>query len=134
MGLIGVVLIVFGVLALAAGAREVRSQRTMRREGIRSVGTVLRYITYQSRDTESPGPRYAPVVRYRDEHGQIREFEGKIQTSIQRPAVGQSVRVVQRRGRPGSARLDTAGNKALSLVMPLGIGIVFLAVALIMRP
>lgn len=134
MGLIGYALIIGGVLALLGGVLEVRTRARMRRDGLRLVGTVQRHHAYRSRDTDSPGPTYAPVVRYQDERGQIREFESKVRTSVRRPSVGQQVPVIYLPGRPESARLDTAGRNALSLFLTFGIGTVLLAVALIMRP
>ena len=133
MGFISAVLIVLGVLALVGGVREIRTQRAMRRTGIHAIGIVLRHVIYDSRDLDSPGPTYAPVVRFQDEHGRFCEFESRVRTSRQRPAVGQNVAVVHPPGRPGSALLDTVGRKALDLFLAFGCGLVFLVAGVIIR-
>ncbi|MFD3942005.1 DUF3592 domain-containing protein [Streptomyces sp. NPDC058579] len=121
-----ILLVLAGLLCVAGGLWEARTQVRMRRYGVRSEGVVLRHeITEQ----EGNSRVYAPVIGFRDEHGTHREFTSELKGSPRSPRAGAHVQVVHLPGRPETARLDTVAYKVTVLALAFGVGAVFLTVA-----
>ncbi|MEU4266488.1 DUF3592 domain-containing protein [Streptomyces sp. NPDC026092] len=121
-----ILLLLAGLVCVAGGLREVRTQTRMRRSGVRSEGAALRH---EVTSREGNSRVYSPVVGFRDEHGTHREFTSDLSGSPRSPREGVRVRVVHLPGRPETARLDTVAYKVTVLALAFGVGAVFLTVA-----
>ncbi|MGW2013337.1 DUF3592 domain-containing protein [Streptomyces sp. NPDC001927] len=121
-----ILLVLAGLVCVAGGVREARTQVRMRRSGVRSEGVVLRH---EVTSREGNSRVYSPVVGFRDEHGTHREFTSDLSGSPRSPREGARVRVVHLPGRPETARLDTVAYKVTVLALAFGVGAVFLTVA-----
>ncbi|WP_033343169.1 DUF3592 domain-containing protein [Catenuloplanes japonicus] len=114
-----------GVLGISAGVREVRRQRTLARDGVQVTGHVYRVDV----ERDSDGATYRPLIAYRDENGVEQKFRSSLSGGRERHPVGSEVPLRYVPGRPGLVDIDTTHNKAFSLLLTFGIGVVFLSVA-----
>jgi uncharacterized protein DUF3592 len=116
--------LVGGVMVLVAGLTQVLKVPRLRRDRIRTVGRVTGVKPF---DTDE-GRMYAPVVAFADEHGGAREFTAEWGVRGGQHDVGDEVAVTYPPGRPEDARLSTGLQNALTFVLPLGLGGIFILV------
>lgn len=120
-----VLAVVAGGFCIFAGFREVGKQRRLVREGVPVTGWVYR----MDRKRDSDGTSYTPVIAFRDENGIEHKFRLTLSEGTVKHPVGSQVPLRYVPGRPDLVDLDTRRYKFLSLLLPFGIGTVFIAVA-----
>ncbi|MFG1605856.1 DUF3592 domain-containing protein [Actinoplanes sp. NPDC049265] len=126
---IGVLIkLVGGAMVLVAGLVQVLKVPRLRRNRVRTVGRVTGVKPF---DTDE-GRLYAPVVAFADEHGGAHKFTAEWGTGGGQHDLGDEVPVTYPADRPEDARLSSTMQNALTFVLPLGLGGVFILVGLIL--
>jgi hypothetical protein len=117
-----------GLLALVAAVKEAKTQRLLDRQGLRAVGTVIRYDRKQ--DPEG-GTSYYPVIAYADAQGIARETNSIVSGKRKWP-IGREVPVVFLPQAPAKARIDTNFQRRARVVIPFLVGTVIITVAIVL--
>ena len=121
-------LLVAGLALIGVGIHETVLQYRLRRGGTRTEGLVV----HHSRSTGTRGEggaTFTAVVEFTDAQGRPHRIQARTSGVENLPVGGRTpVRYLPRT--PGTARVDLAGKRVESLVLPLGAGGLFLAVAI----
>ncbi|MFF7609220.1 DUF3592 domain-containing protein [Streptomyces parvulus] len=121
-------LLVAGLAMIGVGIHETVLQYRLRRGGTRTEGLVV----HHSRSTGTRGEggaTFTAVVEFTDTQGRPHQFQART-SGVKHLPVGARTPVRYLPHSPGTARVDLAGKRAESLVLPLGAGGLFIAVAI----
>jgi len=117
-----------GLLTLVFAAKEVWLQRTLRRDGVRVVGTVERFER-SSGDSEGGGSSLYPIVAFADAGGNVHRCRG---ASSRKWPIGREVPVIYPSGAPGKARIDMRSERGTVVALLLVAGLAFTSVSLVL--
>ncbi|WP_329471300.1 DUF3592 domain-containing protein [Streptomyces sp. NBC_01723] len=120
-------LLLAGLAVVGAGIHEAVLQRRLRRAGTRVDGLVVRH--HRSTGTRGEGVTYTAVVEFTDAQGCSHQFQART-SGVKRLPVGGRAPVRYLPGAPSTARVDLTGKRVESVVLPLGAGGLFTAVAI----
>ncbi|MFB7655213.1 MULTISPECIES: DUF3592 domain-containing protein [unclassified Streptomyces] len=120
-------LLAAGLVAIGAGIHEAVVQHRLRREGTLAEGMVVDHS--RSTGPRGEGVSYTAVVEFTDAQGRHHRFRSRT-SGVKHLPVGGRTPVRYLPGTPGTARVDLAGKRVESLVLPLGAGGLFIAVAI----
>jgi hypothetical protein len=124
------VMLVAGPLVLVGAAVEARTQRRLRREGVRVEGTVVRHEVETDASTEGRSALFA-IVAYPDAHGATHECRS-VSSGTRNWPIGRSVPVVYLPQSPAKGRIDTASQRRMSVGVLLIVGLIFTALPLVL--
>lgn len=115
-------------LALLGGTfLEARAASRLRREGVRTGGTVIDNVKEPSESRKW----WVPVIAFTDTEGHRVEFAPRVRTGRRRP-VGHAVRVIYHRDRPDAARLYSWLDMWFTSALLLATGTGLIAVSVVM--
>jgi len=118
-----VLFLLAGLATIGVGIHEVVRQRRLRREGISVDGLVVRHHSQRTQG----GRVVHAVVNFVDaQGGGPHEFRAH-GSGVKGLPVGGRAPVRYLPGAPKTARLDTSRQRLLGIVLPFGVGIVFVA-------
>ncbi|MFG2324552.1 DUF3592 domain-containing protein [Streptomyces sp. NPDC048568] len=120
-------LLLAGLAVVGAGIHEAVLQRRLRRAGTRADGLVVRH--HRSTGTRGEGVTFTAVVEFTDAQGCSHQFQART-SGVKRLPVGGRAPVRYLPGAPSTARVDLTGKRVESVVLPLGAGGLFTAVAI----
>ncbi|WP_432080972.1 DUF3592 domain-containing protein [Streptomyces sp. WAC 04229] len=120
-------LLLAGLAVLGAGMYEAVLQRRLRRAGASADGLVVRH--HRGTGTRGEGVTFTAVVEFTDAQGCSHQFQART-SGVKRLPVGGRAPVRYLPGTPGTARVDLTGKRVESVVLPLGAGGLFVAVAI----
>ena len=114
-----------GVLSIAVGFRNLHRQRLLSQNGISTVGWVYRL----DREHDADSTTYTPAIAFRDENNVEHKFRATVSSNRIEHPVGSEVPLRYLPGRPETAAVNTRSHRVTSLLLPFGLGVVFILVA-----